>query len=393
MKRCIVLGITGGIAAYKSAEIVSRLNKAGCDVHVIMTKNATEFITPLTIETLSHHPVITSMWHHETPWEVEHVSLAKRADLFIVAPATANIIAKMATGIADDMLSTTLLATRAPILLAPAMNVNMYEHPATQENLETLKGRGVMTIGPGSGMLACGDVATGRMSEPIDIVDRALSILDGKQDLKGKRILVTAGPTVEAIDPVRYLTNHSSGRMGYAIAEVARSRGAEVTLVSGPVSLTAPAGVDRVNIQSTQDMYDVVTEQYDDVDAVIMAAAPADYRPEVVADQKIKKAGDMQLSLTRNPDIAKTLGERKEHQKLVIFAAETENMMVNATEKLRRKNADLMVANDVTKEGAGFAGDTNIVTLVHPDGEHQALPQMSKHEVAEHILDALAKLL
>ena len=393
MKRCIVLGITGGIAAYKSVEVVSRLRKAGCDIHVIMTQNATEFITPLTLETLSGNPVITSMWHRETPWEVEHVSLAKRADLFIVAPATANIMAKMAQGIADDMLSTTLLATKAPILMAPAMNVNMYEHPATQGNLATLKDRGVITIGPGSGMLACGDVASGRMSEPIDIVDRALQILDGKQDLAGKRILVSAGPTAEAIDPVRFLTNRSSGRMGYAIAEVAKRRGADVTLVSGPVSLPTPTGVDRVDIRSTQDMYDAVTERYSEQDAVIMAAAPSDYRPAVVADQKIKKSGDMQLSLTRNPDIAKALGEQKKHQKLVIFAAETEHMMANATDKLRRKNADLMVANDVSKEGAGFAGDTNIVTLVHPDGSHQALPQMSKHEVAEHILDALLKLL
>ncbi|MBQ9263868.1 MAG: bifunctional phosphopantothenoylcysteine decarboxylase/phosphopantothenate--cysteine ligase CoaBC [Clostridia bacterium] len=362
----IVLGVTGGIAAYKACELCSRLKKAGAQVYVILTKNACQFVSPLTFETLSNHPAVTDTFARPETWEVEHVALAKRADLFVIAPATANILAKMGCGIADDMLSTTVLATRAPVLVAPAMNTGMWDNPATQQNVRTLKARGVRFIGPEGGYLACGDTGAGRMSEPKQIADAIDELMNEKHDLAGLRVLVTAGPTQEKIDPVRYITNRSSGKMGYAIAEAAQKRGAEVTLVTGPTNLAVPAGVEPVPILSTQDLYDAMLAHCGDADIVIQAAAPADFTPEVAADQKIKKQGDGKLTLSfrQTPDVAAAVGKRKKtNQILVGFAAETNDVLKNAGAKLKKKNLDMIVANDVTAPGAGFDVDTNIVTF------------------------------
>ena len=392
--KSVVLGVTGGIAAYKACEVASRLRKAGADVFVIMTKNACEFVRPLTFETLTNHPVVTDTFARPETWEVEHISLAKRADVFVIAPATANILAKMASGIADDMLSTTVLATKAPVLVAPAMNTGMWENAATQENVETLRSRGVRFIGPEGGYLACGDTGNGRMSEPEAIFAEIEKILLPKQDLKGLRVLVTAGPTREIMDPVRYITNRSSGKMGYAIAEAARDRGAEVTLVTGPVNLKRPQGVSCVDIVSTQDLYDEMTARCGDADIVIQAAAPADFAPEKVAAQKIKKQGDgkMTLTLTQTPDVAAAVGKmKKDGQILVGFAAETEKVTENAVEKLKKKNLDMIVANDVTEKGAGFDVDTNVVTFITRRGQ-ETLPCLPKRQVAEELLSRAAAL-
>lgn len=385
----VVLGVTGGIAAYKACEVVSRLRKLHAEVDVIMTENATRLVQPLTFETLSNRPVCVDTFARVESWDVKHISLAQKADIMVVAPATANLMAKLAHGIADDMLSTTLLATKAPILIAPAMNTGMWTAAATQQNLQTLISRGVKTVGPGSGFLACGDTGSGRMSEPVEIVEAIQSILCPKRDLEGLKVLVTAGPTVERIDPVRYLTNDSSGKMGYAIAEAAQVRGAEVTLVSGPVHIPAPAGVNVVPVTSTMSLYEAMMAHCGAQDIIIQAAAPADYRVEHVADQKIKKqSGEpFTLTLVENPDIAKAVGERKHPgQVLVGFAAETQNVLANAQSKLEKKNLDLIVANDVTAEGAGFGVDTNIVTLISRN-DSTPLPKMSKREVADRILD------
>lgn len=392
----IVVGITGGIAAYKSAELVSRLKKESFTVHVVMTDNATKFITPLTLETLSGNPVTVDTFLRDRPWEVEHVALAKMADLVVIAPATANVIGKLACGIADDMLTTTVMATRAPILIAPAMNTGMYENTVVQENIDRLKARGYHFVGPGHGRLACGDVGAGRMSEVDEIHSTITDILGVKKTLAGRRILVTAGPTREAIDPVRYITNRSSGKMGYALAEEAMRRGAEVVLLSGPVSLTPPIGVDVVNIVDTQELYEEAVRRYPNCDVAIMAGAPADYRPETVADQKIKKVNSgegMTLKLVENADIAAQLGRMKQPgQVLVVYAAETENLLDHARAKLMKKNADLAVANDVTEPGAGFDSDTNKVSIVTQE-ETVSLPMMTKAEVAGVILDRVEKLL
>lgn len=392
--KSVVLGVTGGIAAYKACEVASRLRKAGADVFVIMTKNACEFVQPLTFETLTNHPVVTDTFARPETWEVEHISLAKRADVFVIAPATANILAKMASGIADDMLSTTVLATKAPVIVAPAMNTGMWENAATQENVETLCSRGVRFIGPEGGYLACGDTGNGRMSEPEAIFAEIEKILLPKQDLKGLRVLVTAGPTREIMDPVRYITNRSSGKMGYAIAEAARDRGAEVTLVTGPVNLKRPQGISCVDIVSTQDLYDEMTARCGDADIVIQAAAPADFAPEKVAAQKIKKQGDgkMTLTLTQTPDVAAAVGKmKKDGQILVGFAAETEKVTENAAEKLKKKNLDMIVANDVTEKGAGFDVDTNVVTFITRRGQ-ETLPCLPKRQVAEELLSRAAAL-
>jgi phosphopantothenoylcysteine decarboxylase/phosphopantothenate--cysteine ligase len=393
MAKCVVLGITGGIAAYKSAEVVSRLTKAGVDVYCIMTRHAQEFITPLTLETLSKHPVVVDMFDRDAPWEVEHIALAQRADVFAVVPATANILAKMAHGLADDMLSTTIMATRAPIVLAPAMNTNMWEHVATQQNMQVLRQRGCIQVGPGSGLLACGDIGLGRMAEPEEIVAAIMAALYPVNDYAGKTVLVTAGPTREPIDPVRFITNRSSGKMGYAIAAAAAKRGAKVILVSGPVDIPVPTGVEKIDVETTQEMLEAVVGHYEQVDVVIKAAAPSDYRPAQVADQKIKKkAGEpLVLSMVENPDIAAELGRKKNKQILVTFAAETEHMLDNARAKLERKNADLMVANDVTQPGAGFDVDTNVVTLITSQ-EQVKLPCLPKTEVAQRILDKVSQL-
>ncbi len=385
----VVLGVTGGIAAYKACEVVSRLRKLHAEVDVIMTENATRLVQPLTFETLSNRPVCVDTFSRIESWDVKHISLAQKADIMVVAPATANIMAKLAHGIADDMLSTTLLATKAPILLAPAMNTGMWTAAATQQNLQTLFERGVKTIGPGSGFLACGDTGSGRMSEPIEIVEAVQAILCPKRDLEGLKVLITAGPTVERIDPVRYLTNDSSGKMGYAIAEAAQKRGAKVTLVSGPVHIPVPAGVTVVPVTSTISLYECMMERCEQQDIIIQAAAPADYRVEHIADQKIKKqSGEpFTLTLVENPDIAKAVGQRKRPgQILVGFAAETQNVLANAQSKLEKKNLDMIVANDVTAEGAGFGVDTNIVTLITKSAS-SPLPKMSKREVADRILD------
>lgn len=390
----VVLGVTGGIAAYKACEVVSRLRKLHAEVDVIMTENATRLVAPLTFETLSNRPVCVDTFSRVESWDVKHISLAQKADVMLVAPATANLMAKLAHGIADDMLSTTLLATKAPILLAPAMNTGMWTADATQENLQILLKRGVKTVGPGSGFLACGDTGAGRMSEPVDIVEAVKAILCPVHDLDGLRVLVTAGPTVERIDPVRYITNDSSGKMGYAIAEAARKRGAEVTLVSGPVHIDPPKGVQVVPITSTQDLLDAMMEQCPAQDIIIQAAAPADYRMETVAQQKIKKqSGDsLTLTLVENPDVARAVGERKRPgQTLVGFAAETQLVRENAQKKLKSKHLDLIVANDVTAPGAGFGVDTNIVTLITQSTE-TALPQMSKRDVADRILDKVLEM-
>ena len=392
--RHVVMGVTGGIAAYKACEVVSRLKKLGADVDVIMTENAAKLVAPLTFETLSARPVSVDTFARTASWDVRHISLAQKADLMLVAPATANLMAKLACGIADDMLTTTLLATKAPIVLAPAMNTGMWTAEATQQNLRTLLARGVRTVGPDSGRLACGDSGAGRMSEPEAIVEAVCGLLCHRRDMEGLRVLVTAGPTVERIDPVRYLTNDSSGKMGYALAEAARDRGARVTLLSGPVHIAPPQGVETVPVISTQSLYDAMLERCGEQDIIVQAAAPADYRVERPAAQKLKKrAGEpLVLTLVENPDIAKAVGKRKRPgQVLVGFAAETQDLLANAKGKLAGKNLDLIVANDVTAEGAGFGTDTNLVTLITREGE-TALPLMSKREVAGRIWDAAMTL-
>ena len=393
----IVLGVTGGIAAYKAAEIVSRLRKAGAEVHVIMTKEATEFVTPLTFREMSGQPVTVDMWEKVTHFNVEHIALAQLADLMLIAPATANIIAKAAVGIADDMLSTTLLATKAPILIAPAMNTNMYDNPVTQRNIEELKRRGFHVMEPAAGHLACGTSGKGRLPEPADIVHAVTEIfvaLANQDQLKGKKILVTAGGTIEPLDPVRYLGNRSTGRMGYAIAEEAARRGAEVVLVSGPSSLPDPQGVRTIRIETACEMRDAVLAEYPFVQAVIKSAAVADYRPAEAAEQKIKKSDDaLVLKLVRNPDILLELGQKKEHQVLVGFAAETCHVEEYARKKLVKKNLDFIVANDVSETDAGFGVETNRIKLIDRNGEMTPYPLMSKKELAGIILDHVIEVL
>lgn len=388
-KPCVVLGVTGGIAVYKACELLRLLQKRGIDVFVVMTQNACRFVAPLTFETLSGHPVAVDTFDRPQTWEVEHIALAKRADLFLIAPATANIIGKMACGIADDMLSTTVMATRAPVLVAPAMNTGMWENAAVQQNVEALRARGVEIVAPVSGHLACGDSGAGKLEDVEVIAERACEMLFAKKDMEGLRVMVTAGPSREALDPVRYISNRSSGKMGYAIAQAAQKRGAEVTLLSGPVAIEAPLGVKLVPFTTTQELLDRANELAREQDLLIQAAAPADYRAKEIAPQKIKKQGGepMTFTLVENPDVAATLGKAKRSgQVFVGFAAETNDVLAHAKDKLTRKNLDMIVANDVTRPGAGFDVDTNIVTLITKDGQ-EALPMMSKAEVAQRILD------
>lgn len=388
-KPCVVLGVTGGIAVYKACELLRLLQKRGIDVFVVMTQNACRFIAPLTFETLSGHPVAVDTFDRPQTWEVEHIALAKRADLFLIAPATANIMGKMACGIADDMLSTTVMATRAPVLVAPAMNTGMWENAAVQQNVKTLRARGVEIVAPVSGHLACGDNGAGKLEDVAVIAERACELLFAKKDMEGLRVMVTAGPSREALDPVRYISNRSSGKMGYAIAQAAQKRGAEVTLLSGPVAIEAPQGVKLVPFTTTQELLDRASELAQEQDLLIQAAAPADYRAKEIAPQKIKKQGGepMTFTLVENPDVAATLGKAKRSgQVFVGFAAETNDVLAHARDKLARKNLDMIVANDVTRPGAGFDVDTNIVTLITKDGQ-EALPMMSKAEVAQRILD------
>ena len=388
-KPCVVLGVTGGIAVYKACELLRLLQKRGIDVFVVMTQNACRFVAPLTFETLSGHPVAVDTFDRPQTWEVEHIALAKRADLFLIAPATANIMGKMACGIADDMLSTTVMATRAPVLVAPAMNTGMWENAAVQQNVKTLRARGVEIVAPVSGHLACGDNGAGKLEDVAVIAERACELLFAKKDMEGLRVMVTAGPSREALDPVRYISNRSSGKMGYAIAQAAQKRGAEVTLLSGPVAIEAPQGVKLVPFTTTQELLDRASELAQEQDLLIQAAAPADYRAKEIALQKIKKQGGepMTFTLVENPDVAATLGKAKRSgQVFVGFAAETNDVLAHAKDKLARKNLDMIVANDVTRPGAGFDVDTNIVTLITKDGQ-EALPMMSKAEVAQRILD------
>ena len=388
-KPCVVLGVTGGIAVYKACELLRLLQKRGIDFFVVMPQNACRFVAPLTFETLSGHPVAVDTFDRPQTWEVEHIALAKRADLFLIAPATANIMGKMACGIADDMLSTTVMATRAPVLVAPAMNTGMWENAAVQQNVKTLRARGVEIVAPVSGHLACGDNGAGKLEDVAVIAERACELLLAKKDMEGLRVMVTAGPSREALDPVRYISNRSSGKMGYAIAQAAQKRGAEVTLLSGPVAIEAPQGVKLVPFTTTQELLDRASELAQEQDLLIQAAAPADYRAKEIAPQKIKKQGGepMTFTLVENPDVAATLGKAKRSgQVFVGFAAETNDVLAHARDKLARKNLDMIVANDVTRPGAGFDVDTNIVTLITKDGQ-EALPMMSKAEVAQRILD------
>ena len=388
----IVVGVTGGIAAYKACDLVSRLKKQGAEVRVVLTGHACQFVPPLTFETLSGNQAYSDTFDRK--YEIGHVSLAKWADLMVVAPATANCMGKLASGIADDLLSTTMIAMRNPILMAPAMNTGMWKNPALQENLATLKRRGVMFVGPESGFLACGDEDIGRMSEPQAIVEAVLDYFRAANDLAGKTVVVTAGPTVERIDPVRFITNRSTGKMGYAIAEAAKQRGAEVVLISGPVHLDAPAGVNRISIESSAQLCEKVLEYGVKADIVIQAAAPADFRPKYVADQKIKKTGEgMAIELESTTDIAGELGKKKhEGQVLVAFAAETNDHVENARKKLVKKNADLVVLNDVSRSDAGFGVDTNIITLITAD-DIRSLDKMSKKDAANAIIDRVLELI
>lgn len=394
-KKCIVVGITGGIAAFKAASIVSQLTQKEYEVHVIMTKSATEFITPLTLQTLSRNHVTVDTFDERNPKVVNHIDLADSADLFLIAPATANFIGKMAHGLGDDMLTTTLLATQAPVVMAPAMNVHMYENPLVQENIKRLKEIGVSFIEPGSGPLACGYVGKGRMAEPEVIVCWVEEFFQRDLPFRGKKFLITAGPTIEAVDPVRFFSNHSSGKMGYALADAAQQMGAEVTLVSGPVALAAPQGVKRIQVKTALEMLDAVLENLPTADVIIKAAAVADYRPKDVKLQKMKKTQDeITVQLVKNPDIAAEVGRRKkERQLLVGFAAETEKVRDHALKKLESKRMDLIIANDVSQAGAGFGVDTNIVTVYDRQGNETAFPLQSKKELSWKLLEHLGAYL
>lgn len=388
--KSVVLCVTGGIAAYKAADLTSRLKKKGAEVFVIMTQSATEFITPLTLEVLSGNRVIVDMFERDFPWEVEHISLAKRADVFVIVPATANIIGKAAHGIADDMVSTTLLATKAPLVIAPAMNTGMYENPVVQRNLEILRTRGARIVEPASGRLACGDTGRGKLADPAGIV-RVIEHAAAVQDLAGRSVLVTAGPTREAMDPVRFLSNHSTGKMGYAIAESALARGAQVTLITGPVALEPPEGAAVVPVTSACEMRDAVLERLAQTDWIVKAAAVGDYRPAQTAKEKMKKKdGELSVELVRNPDILAEIGKRKRSGQLVCgFSMETRDLLENSRAKLEKKNCDMMVANNLKTEGAGFAHDTNVATLLFRDGSSEPLTLMQKDVLADIILDRL----
>lgn len=391
----VVLGVTGGIAAYKACEVVSRLKKQNIDVNVIMTKHATEFVGPLTFQSISNNKVTTDMFATDFHWDIEHISLAKKADVFLIAPATANIIGKMANGIADDMLSTTVLATKADIILAPAMNTNMYENEVVQENIKKLKQRGVLFIEPVEGLLACNDIGKGKMEDPEQIVEVVMHQLTKTRDLEGKKVLVTAGPTIEAIDPVRYITNRSTGKMGYQIAREAVRRGAQVTLISGKTQEKLPYGINEfISIESAQEMYEAVMDKMQDMDIIIKSAAVADYTPREKSQSKIKKKdGDLNIELARTHDILFEAGQKKKaNQILVGFAAETDDVMKNAVSKMERKNLDLIVANDIKKEGAGFGVDTNIVNIIDRDGTITQLPLMEKSKVAKNLLDKILEI-
>ena len=389
--KTIVLGITGGIAAYKMPNVAHALAKAGANVHVLMTKNATEFITPLVFETLTNNRCIVDTFDRNFQYDVAHVSLANAADLMLIAPATANVIAKLAHGLADDMLTTVTLAARCPKLVAPAMNTHMLENPITQDNLKTLEHYGFTVIPSGSGLLACGDTGSGRLPDEGVLVDYVARELEHEKDMQGMKVVVSAGGTREPMDPVRYLTNHSTGKMGYAVARAAAMRGADVTLIHGPTALPPVKFTEDVPITTAQDMYEAVTSRFADMDILVMAAAVADYRPATVADDKIKKKdGDLSIPVERTADILGTIGPRKTKQFLCGFSMETRDMVENSAAKLKKKNLDMVVANNLKVSGAGFGVDTNVVTFITPDGTRE-LPLMSKADVADAILDEILK--
>ncbi|EES50703.1 bifunctional phosphopantothenoylcysteine decarboxylase/phosphopantothenate--cysteine ligase CoaBC [Clostridium botulinum] len=391
MKKCVVLGVSGGIAVYKALEVISLLRKQDIEVRVIMTKSATEFVTPLSFQSLSQNMVIYDMFSEPKAWEIQHISLAEKADVFLVAPATANIIGKVANGIADDMLSTTIMATKAKVIFAPAMNTHMYENPIVQGNIEKLKTLGYEFIEPASGRLACGDIGKGKLEDPKIIVDRVISQFT-KKDLVNKNILVTAGPTISPIDPVRYITNRSSGKMGYAIAKEARDRGANVTLISGPTSLEVPADINFIRVSTNSEMKEEVNKYFDNSDVVIKSAAVADYKAKEYSNQKIKKGkGDLELAFTRDNDILMELGSKKKNQILVGFAAESQNLKKNAKRKLINKNLDYIVANDITSEDTGFASEDNRVIILSNKDEEIPIDKTSKNEIASKLFDIIGK--
>lgn len=389
MSKSVLLCVTSSIAAYKSADIARLLYKSGCNVDVILSKNATEFITPLTFERLTNNKCITDTFDRNFSFEVEHIALAKKADIVLIAPATANIIGKLANGIADDMLSTTVMACKCPVYIAPAMNTNMYENPIVQHNIQKLKSFGYKFIEPLSGLLACGDIGRGKMETPEKTVEYVYRELEHKKDMLGKKVIVTAGATMESIDPVRYITNHSTGKMGCAVARQAMLRGADVTLVAANMTVKPPDFVNVVNVKSAEDMFEAVKADFDDCDIVIKAAAVADYTPVKTYDNKVKKKdGDMSIELKRTADILKYLGQHRKNQFLCGFSMETENMLDNSRAKLEKKNVDMIVANNLKVKGAGFGTDTNVVTIITKDKVIE-LPQMTKSEVADKILDEI----
>lgn len=385
----VVLGVTGGIAAYKAPDIASRMRKLGINVNVIMTKGATEFVTPLTLQSISQNYVVTEMFEDPKTWDVEHIALAKKADLFLIAPCTANVIGKINAGIADDMLTTTVMATKAPVLIAPAMNTGMYENPILQRNIRGLKELGYKFIAPASGRLACGDMGAGKLEDTEIIVERAVDLLLQSDKLKGKKVLVTAGPTIEDIDPFRYITNNSSGKMGYALARAALQMGAAVTLVTGETHIKKPSGVDIIQVRSSEEMYKAVIEN-SDVDYVFKAAAVSDYTPKDKSDIKVKKSSDdLSLELDRTKDILLELGNNKKNQILVGFAAETNDIIEYAKDKIKKKNLDYIVVNDISKSGAGFKSDTNMVSVIDKDGNINESDLLSKLEIAKFIIDTI----
>ncbi|WP_314048917.1 bifunctional phosphopantothenoylcysteine decarboxylase/phosphopantothenate--cysteine ligase CoaBC [Peptostreptococcus stomatis] len=394
----IIVGVTGGIAAYKACDVVSKLKKLNANIHVIMTESACEFVQPMTFQTLSNNFVINDMFKEPKTWEVEHIELAKRADAFLIVPATANFIGKLAAGIADDMLTTTVMATRAPVIIAPAMNTNMYTNRIVQANIGALQDLGYKFIEPASGRLACGDIGAGKLADVDDIVAYMVDFFEKEaqvKDLVGRRIMISAGPTIEAIDPVRYITNRSSGKMGYAIAKRAVARGAQVTLVSGKTDLDVPKGlVKYINIESADDLYENLVREFEANDVVIQSAAVADYKPKSYSDKKIKKKdSDLSIELCRNKDVAQELGKIKGDKILVGFAAETNDVLENATKKIKKKNLDFIVANDLTMQGAGFSTETNIVKIIEADGRINEYPKLLKSEVGDIILDKVRDIL
>lgn len=393
--KTVVIGVSGGIAVYKCLDVISRLRKLGVNVNVIMTKSATEFVAPLSFQSLSQNYVVCDMFEDPKTWDVEHISLAKKADVFLIAPATANVIGKIANGIADDMLTTTVMATKGKVLIAPAMNTNMYENPIVQRNISILKELGYNFVEPESGRLACGDTGKGKLATPETIVNEVVNLLTQNQDLKGKNIIVTAGPTMESIDPMRFISNRSTGKMGYSIAAQAIKRGAEVTLISGPTNLTPPQNLKKlIRIESAEDMYNAVLNNMDENQVIIKSAAVADYKPKNYSDKKIKKTDDdLSIELDRNKDIAYEIGKIKKDKILVGFAAETNDLTENAKGKVKKKNLDFIVANDLTKEGAGFGVDTNIVKIIDKEGHITEYPKMTKDEVANVILDKVNELI